>query len=1046
MSASWLLAAAAAAAPIVVDDFSDPTRWQPFGSDGKSVALRAEPGAVCLDYDFRAGGGYLGLRRALTLELPPDYRIHVRWRGVGAVNDFEFKLLDETGENVWWSRRPGLQPVEQWSELTIKKRQVNFAWGPLGGGELRRPRQLEFVLAAAEGGAGQLCFDQLTLEPYEAPATTPAPKLKRSAGEWIADYGVVREFGGISMHWTAAAPARYQVETSRDGKDWLRWREVVGSDGQDDALPMADAEARYLRISAAKSDWPATTELRDVVLEPLEFGSSTTRYLQALAQRAPRGLYPRSLLGEQAYWTVIGSDGGEDEALFSEDGIVEAGHGKFTIEPLVECAGRRYTWADVSIAPHLTLGAWPRPEVIWSGMPCGTLRIEGYAAGVGARELIGANYWFTPAPDALSPGSPSSPSPLRLWLAIRPFQVNTPAQFLGRPGGAAPIKSIERVGERVVVDGQTTIRFLDHPVGAVASRWDEGPLFDRLASIESLPLAGVEDPVGLGSLALAFDGSCGPGGSGPTCERGTERERLLAAFALPSDPRAERSLGAHWDALVAFGSEWLERNPARAAGPIDAPDTTRLIGSDPEVRDLAETLAANLAYILINRDGPRIQPGSRAYARSWIRDGSLTSVAMLRMGQFEPVKQFLLWFAPFQFESGKVPCCVDKRGNDPVPENDSHGQLIYLIGEYLRYSGDELTVRQLWPHVDRAVAYIESLRQSRRIPPYDTAERKAYFGLVPESISHEGYSSKPVHSYWDDAFTLVGLRSAVQIAARLGQPATAARFRAIHDEFRAELLASIEATIEQHELDVIPASVELGDFDPTSTTASLEPGGLLRALPAAALRRTFDRYWESFSERAAGRGKEPLFTPYELRTIGSFVRLGQRERALGALRWFMTQRQPPEWRQWPEVVRFERRTPFFVGDMPHTWVGSDFIRSALDLFVYEDEERQSLVIGAGIDWAWCEASGSSHPPLELRQLHTPYGVVSLLATARAATHAAQLVVGGDVAPPGGLRISIPESIGGAAVTSLFVDGRPVTRDADGTIGVPAAPATITFRY
>ena len=33
-------------------------------------------------------------------------------------------------------------------------------------------------------------------------------------------------------------------------------------------------------------------------------------------------------------------------------------------------------------------------------------------------------------------------------------------------------------------------------------------------------------------------------------------------------------------------------------------------------------------------------------------------------------------------------------------------------------------------------------------------------GLVTESISHEGYSAKPVHSYWDDFWALRGLDDA----------------------------------------------------------------------------------------------------------------------------------------------------------------------------------------------------------------------------------------------------------------------------------------------
>ena len=44
----------------------------------------------------------------------------------------------------------------------------------------------------------------------------------------------------------------------------------------------------------------------------------------------------------------------------------------------------------------------------------------------------------------------------------------------------------------------------------------------------------------------------------------------------------------------------------------------------------------------------------------------------------------------------------------------------------------------------------------------------------------------------------------------------------------------------------------------------------------------------------------------------------------------------------------EAREPKFIGDMPHAWVASDFLRSALDLFAYERESDGALVLGAGI--------------------------------------------------------------------------------------------------
>src|SRR5256885_3001520 len=58
-----------------------------------------------------------------------------------------------------------------------------------------------------------------------------------------------------------------------------------------------------------------------------------------------------------------------------------------------------------------------------------------------------------------------------------------------------------------------------------------------------------------------------------------------------------------------------------------------------------------------------------------------SSTALLRLGHDQDVKDFIDWFAGYQYDNGKVPCCVDEHGATPVPENDSHGEFIYLRSE-----------------------------------------------------------------------------------------------------------------------------------------------------------------------------------------------------------------------------------------------------------------------------------------------------------------------------------------------------------------------------
>src|SRR5690349_10145071 len=138
--------------------------------------------------------------------------------------------------------------------------------------------------------------------------------------------------------------------------------------------------------------------------------------------------------------------------------------------------------------------------------------------------------------------------------------------------------------------------------------------------------------------------------------------------------------------------------------------------------------------------------------------------------------------------------------------------------------------------------------------------------------------------------------------------------------------------------------------------------------PRAAI---FARCRREFVERRDGRKAWEDYTPYELRTVGTFVRLGWRERAQELLAFFMADRRPAAWNQWAEVVGRDARKPRFIGDMPHAWIASDFIRSYLDLFAYERNDDHALVLAAGVPAAWLDGNG-----IRIAGLHTPYGRLS----------------------------------------------------------------------
>ena len=72
-------------------------------------------------------------------------------------NNFEVKFVDASGDNVWWFRRANYQFSGDWQQVRIKRRQIDFAWGPTNDRTLRQFQSIEFVLSAGdEGGQGQL--------------------------------------------------------------------------------------------------------------------------------------------------------------------------------------------------------------------------------------------------------------------------------------------------------------------------------------------------------------------------------------------------------------------------------------------------------------------------------------------------------------------------------------------------------------------------------------------------------------------------------------------------------------------------------------------------------------------------------------------------------------------------------------------------------------------------------------------------------------------------------------------------------------------------
>jgi len=1035
----------------VLDDFESSATWQVVTSDQVSGKLRTVQGAdgqaVCLDYDFNGVSGYAGLTRELPIDYPGNYAFSFQLRGDSPANDLQFKVVDDSGDNVWWVNKPRYDFPKTWTPVVYKQRHISRAWGPAPDPTLRHSRRIEFTIYNSVGGKGSVCFDQLAFRALPPQDDSPLVGEARSTKEertgparfaidddaataWRAgvspanppqltlDLRKPREFGGIVLDWLAGEHASdYRIEFSDEGAKWRIAREVTGGDGSRDHIALPESEARFLRLTMLKAPAGRIALARFQVM-PLSFAATPNDFIRSVAKDAPRGHWPRGFSGEQPYWTILGLDGGVEQGLIGEDGAVEVGKGAFSIEPFVVSDGKLVTWADVKATQSLQDGYLPIPSVHWQHADF-ALDVTAFAHGERDDSHLTARYVLRNTSDRLRR--------YVFALAARPMQVNPPTQFLSTVGGVSEIRSIRASGDTIAVDARFPVR-ASKADAAFATRFDEGEAVQRLARADLASFCAndcngkalgpitnqVDDVTGLASGALLYSVELAPGQS---------REFDWSIRLTGRDAMSPKPIDAAkaQDVTAALWRSKLDRVQLRVP---------------KQGQHVVDTLRTALAHMLISRIGPRLQPGTRSYSRAWIRDGAMIGEGLLRMGREDVATEFLRWYAPYQFDNGKVPCCVDDRGSDPVPENDSHGELIFTIAEVYRFNRDRAMLQAMWPHVVGAFDYMETLRLSERTDA-NRARNPAFYGMMPASISHEGYSAKPMHSYWDNFWALRGYKDAVEIAQWLGKDADAKRFAASRDQFRDDLYASLRSATQQHGIDFLPGATELGDFDATSTTIALAPGGEQGRLPQDLLTNTFERYWREFVARRDGTREWKDYTPYELRTIGTFVRLGWRDRAHEALDFFFADQQPRAWNQWAEVVSRTPRKPFFVGDLPHAWVASDYVRSALDLFAYSRDLDDSLVVAAGIPADWLAGEGVS-----VANLRTTYGPVGYSLRERDGRVVFALSADTNV-PPGGVVLTWPYATAPGATT---VDGKPVTwRNGELKIGRAGAKVEVALR-
>ena len=959
----------------IIDNFDTLEGWQVIG---KGLKVNSEKGfkgnCMCLDYSLNEQEPYVIISKEKSFKLPENYEFTFYVKGTGPDNNLEFKLIDEEG-NTFWRKFDNFKFSNKWQKIVVSAYEIRFGWGPSPNKILTEVGKIEFAVSCGSGGKGKACIDDLSIAALPVPKSiietlgdikveassytgeelSPPKALDgniktrwssdASDPQWLmVDLGKKKAVEKIVLYWEAAYGKVYQIQGSNDGKNWYILSTITDGSAGQDVVSFRPVSVRFLRmfgmergtswgysifefnpylssaqvISLSEFEKFDLTSTIEAMAESAKKAKKPIDYYKLKANVSPEGYYPKWINNKQAYWTVVGTEDSLRDSLITEGGMISSRTGGFSLMPYLYINNKLITAENANVTQALEEDYLPIPNVIWQYQ---AIKFDQkiFAYGKGNKLAIYIRYKLKNEGQKKTEG--------KLFLAIRPFSVNPPWMHC-KEANIYSIKKDKKTGA-VIINNEDSFMPLLKPDSFGAVAFQHGDIIDSIGK-GKLPLEqNVSDKSGFASCALEYNFELSPQ---------AEQEFL---FVIPLNRKGKFgkiSKKQFFANLKKTENLWQK-------------DLNRIKIEIPE-KELIDVMRSNLAYLLINKDGPSIQPGSRNYDKSWIRDGSVMVAALLRTGYFKEAKEYIEWVAKHQKKSGELHCILHTDGSIPNfckdwIEWDGQGAFVFAVAEYYRFTKDKKFLKKIFPSVLKALEFLEELRAQMLTDEY---KGTSCYGILPRSHSHEGYLGNPQQSLWDDYWALIGWKDAQVIAQALGKEDLIPWMKREEEGLRENLLKDIKLVQADKNIAYIPASIGLADFDPTSTAIAVWPCLEGQYLPQDELLYTLDKYYEKTFLPRLTEGLQSGYVPYELRTANAYTILGQKKKALKMIRYFLTDTRPRAWNHWAEVVLPGYRTPQYVGDMPHSWIGAIYINTIRNLFVYE--ERDKLILGAGIDEKW----------------------------------------------------------------------------------------------
>jgi hypothetical protein len=362
---------------------------------------------------------------------------------------------------------------------------------------------------------------------------------------------------------------------------------------------------------------------------------------------------------------------------------------------------------------------------------------------------------------------------------------------------------------------------------------------------------------------------------------------------------------------------------------------------------------------------PAYQVGPTQYRGLWVVDGAFLLESMTYLGQIEDTKRGIEYMLSFQNEDGSF---------ELIREHwKETGIVLWAVTQYARLTGDKEWLLSNWTNMEKAFAYIDTMRAKTMINP-DAPNA----GLIPEGFSDGGLGIK-APEYTNIYWTLAGMNALIDAAGWLNKNEQQKKWKEKYNSFYETFYKAAKRDTKKDKAgnNYVPVlMVDTANTNPARAQwafcHAVHPGKIFQENDALvngnmAMLQAEEREGLIYE---TGWTEEGVWNYFGSFYAHAWLWLRKPQKAIDAM-YAMANHASPTlvWREEQTVQDASTFRP--CGDMPHNWASAEFIRMIKNFLAFERGNELHLFEALPKEWT---AAGMV---TELNDVYTELGILSL---------------------------------------------------------------------